>query len=79
MRVGDERRLTLPPQVAYGSQKIPGIPPNSTLVFVSIVCGSRRTIEVLGSSNFTESQIITFASALPISFVHQDIKLVEIK
>lgn len=33
MRVGDKRRLTIPPQMAYGSQKLPGIPPNSTLEF----------------------------------------------
>ncbi|KAN0066466.1 peptidylprolyl isomerase fpr3 [Thecaphora frezii] len=33
MRVGEERRLTCPPKLAYGNQKIPGIPPNSTLIF----------------------------------------------
>lgn len=33
MRVGAERRLTCPPKLAYGNQKIPGIPANSTLVF----------------------------------------------
>lgn len=33
MRVGAERRLTCPPKLAYGSQKIPGIPANSTLIF----------------------------------------------
>lgn len=33
MRVGDKRKLVIPPQMAYGSQKIPGIPPNSTLEF----------------------------------------------
>ncbi|WVQ80674.1 FK506-binding protein 4 [Cryptococcus sp. DSM 104549] len=33
MAVGGERRLTIPPQLAYGSQKIPGIPKNSTLKF----------------------------------------------
>lgn len=33
MQVGSERRLTCPPKLAYGNQKIPGIPPNSTLVF----------------------------------------------
>lgn len=31
--VGGERRITIPAHLAYGSQKIPGIPPNSTLVF----------------------------------------------
>ncbi|WRT70436.1 uncharacterized protein IL334_007434 [Kwoniella shivajii] len=33
MAVGGERRLTIPPQLAYGNQKIPGIPKNSTLKF----------------------------------------------
>jgi FK506-binding nuclear protein len=33
MAVGGERRITIPPQQGYGSQKVPGIPPNSTLVF----------------------------------------------
>ncbi|KAG9238655.1 putative FK506-binding protein 4 [Amylocarpus encephaloides] len=33
MSIGGERRITIPPKQAYGSQKIPGIPPNSTLVF----------------------------------------------
>lgn len=33
MMVGGERRLTIPAKLAYGNQKIPGIPPNSTLKF----------------------------------------------
>ncbi|EST05545.1 Peptidyl-prolyl cis-trans isomerase, FKBP-type, domain protein [Kalmanozyma brasiliensis GHG001] len=33
MKVGAERRLTCPAKLAYGNQKLPGIPANSTLMF----------------------------------------------
>jgi FKBP-type peptidyl-prolyl cis-trans isomerase len=33
MRVGDIRKLTIPPQLAYGDRKMGKIPANSTLIF----------------------------------------------
>jgi len=33
MAAGGERRLTIPPKLAYGSKAMPGLPANSTLIF----------------------------------------------
>jgi FKBP-type peptidyl-prolyl cis-trans isomerase len=33
MKLGEKRKIVIPPSLAYGSKGRPGIPPDSTLVF----------------------------------------------
>jgi peptidylprolyl isomerase len=41
MRVGGQRQIIVPPALGYGSRRIEGIPPNSTLVFLVEIVSAR--------------------------------------
>ena len=42
IKVGGKAKLVCPPELAYGDKNIPGIPPNSTLVFEVELLGIKQ-------------------------------------
>ena len=44
MRVGERRRVIVPPQLGYRGQKLPGIPPEANLVFLVELMERRETL-----------------------------------
>lgn len=44
MRVGERRRVIVPPQLGYRGQKLAGIPPEANLVFLIELMGVRKTL-----------------------------------
>lgn len=44
MRVGERRRVVIPPKLGYRGQKVPGVPPDANLVFFVELMVRRETL-----------------------------------
>ncbi|KAL2870948.1 uncharacterized protein BJX67DRAFT_369859 [Aspergillus lucknowensis] len=69
MAVGGERRITIPPHLAYGKKALPGIPANSKLVFdirLRIHQRSSRLLSLLGLRSSTPGKSSCSVSAVKV-------------
>lgn len=69
MQVGDRRQLIIPPALGYGSQSLPDIPPNSTLIFDVELLEINPPLDVFGDSFDTATSFTLGLGASQSEFV----------